>query len=259
MIWSLILGLVFAEEKIQAGILTYQLGAGDSVTLEVIGEPDMSRTIRIASDGSLEIPLAGRVLIEGMTLDQAMETIRSYLANGYLVSPQVVLSIEEFASKRVDVSGGVTNPATYFIDSGHMTVSQMLLRAGGLKDPSAPEAIVRRGGTELHVNLEQINRGDTSADIEVQPGDQLYVPPVEKVYVNGQVQNPGAISYQEGMKAWQAVIMAGGPLSAARLKGAYIVRGEEKIHVNFKRISRGEAPDIELRPNDTIQIPESAL
>ena len=233
------------------------------IALEVIGEEEMSRSVRVAANGMIEVPLAGSLAVAGLTLDQAGQAITAHLAGRYLINPQVVLKVEEFASKRVDVSGGVNAPATYSLQSAHTRVSQVLLMAGGLVDAASPVVVVRRQRegvwSDTRVDLERVNRGDAGADIEVVAGDQVYVPPVERVYVQGEVQKPGAVPYNDGLTVRQAVIIAGGPLDSARLSGAYIMRGEEKLKINLRQIIGGQQADISLRPSDTIVIPESPI
>lgn len=263
MSWLWFIWSAFAADVSDATILTYQIGAGDMLSVEVIGEEDMSREVRVAADGSLEIPLAGRIPVEGLTVDGATRAITEYLSGRYLVNPQVVIKVEEFASKPVDVSGGVLKPATYHLVSGHTRVSEMLLAAGGLVDAATPVAVIRRevGGqwTEIKVSLERVNRGDFTADVEILAGDQVYVPPVERVFVQGQVSAQGAVPYQDGITISQAVIIAGGATPTAKLSGAYIIRDGQTIKVNLKRVRSGEEADLTLRPSDTIVIPESAF
>lgn len=263
MIWLLLSRLLMAQSGGEADILSYPIGAGDVVGLEVIGEEEMSRSVRVGANGTIEVPLAGSLVIAGLTVDEATRAITAHLAGRFLVNPQIVLKIDEFASKRVDVTGGVNTPATYSLQSAHTRVSQVLLMAGGLVDPSAPVVIVRRQRdgvwTDVRVDLEKVNRGDAGADIEVFAGDQIYVPPVERVYVQGEVQKPGPVPYNDGLTVRQAVIIAGGPSDSARLTGAYIMRGEEKIKINLRQIIAGQQADISLRPSDTIVIPESPI
>jgi protein involved in polysaccharide export with SLBB domain len=142
-------------------------------------------------------------------------------------------------------------------------VSDMLVRAGGLLEASAPRAFIVRQvageSTKIPVDLERLNAGDASADIELRAGDRLYVPPVESVFVDGQVGKPGAIAYRDGMTVTQAIAQAGSTLGTARKAGVYIMRGEERIAVNLKRILSGEEADVALRPSDRVYIPESVF
>lgn len=258
-----LVGVAVAGEGPTADILTYPIGPGDELTLTVVGQADMSGDFRVDALGELTVPLAGRVRIAGLTLDQARNAVAAHLADGYLKNPQVFLDVKTFASRRVEVSGAVQKPASYPLLSAEMSVSEMLVQAGGLLEPSTPRAEIwrdREGRREvLPVDLDRLRRGDPSADLALLPGDHLYVPVAELVFVDGQVQKPGAIVYRDGMTAAEAVVQAGGALGTARLRGAYILREGMKIPVNLRRIMRGRAADVPLRPADRIHLPESVF
>lgn len=261
--WLLSVVLAWSAEAGPADVLTYPLGPGDQLTVEVVGQPDMSGELRVATDGTLTIPLARAVKVAGLTLDQARDAIIADLSQGYLRNPQVILDISTFASRQVAVSGGVQKPSSYPLVAGQTTVSRVLLDAGGLVDPNAPEAQIWRdeGGARqvIRVDLERLRRGDPAADVPLVPGDQVYVPLADQVFVDGQVGKPGAIAYRDGMTITEAIIQAGSALGTARLSGAYIMRDGKRIEVNLKRILRGKDEDIPLLPADRIYIPESVF
>lgn len=252
-----------AREAGAADVLTYPIGPGDEVHLTIVNQPEMSGDLRVSTTGELTIPGAASIHIDGMTLDQAKDAITAHLAAGYLRNPQVLLDIKTFASREIAVSGGVQKPDTYSLLSGRTTVSRMLLEAGGLVDASATRAEIWRdvGGvrTVIPVDLEQMRRGDASADQVLLPGDHLTVPEVDQVFVDGQVQKPGVIAFRQGMTLTEAIIQAGSALGTARLRGAYITRKGERIDVNLKRVQRAKDPDVPLLPGDRIYIPESVF
>jgi polysaccharide export outer membrane protein len=256
---------VFAQDTPtdSADVLTYPLGPGDEIRLEVVGQQDMSGVFRISADGKVTVPMVGDIDVSQMTLDEATTRIRNELARTVLVKPQVILKVEAFNSRRIDVSGGVVKPGTYSLQKAHTRVSEILPRAGGLADASAPTAQIYREvagqRTSIPVDLDAIYKGDPDADLEVRAGDQLYVPPVQSIFVDGQVQKPGAIAYRDGMTLTQAITQAGSALGTARLSGVYVRRGTEKIPVNLKRVQHGDDADIALQPSDIIVVPESVF
>jgi polysaccharide export outer membrane protein len=245
------------------GMLDYRLGAGDEVTVEIVGEEEMSGTFRIAADGTLEIPYGGRILVQDLNVDDASRVVTQHLGGAVLRRPQVVLSVARFRSREVEVSGAVAKPGRYPMTEAHVTVREMLVAAGGLGDLSSPRAEIHRTAEGrrdiIDVDLERVYNGDLDADRELFPGDQLYVPPAESVFVDGQVAKPGAIAYRDGMTLMQAIAQAGSTLGTARAAGVYILRGSEKLPVNVRRIQRGDEADIALRPGDRVFVPESAF
>lgn len=243
--------------------LSYPLGPGDVLLVEVIGEPDMSGELRVAADQCLEIPYAGRVRVGGLTVDQAAVEITRVLGARFLTNPQVALDIVRLASKQVNVSGGLVEPGVYPITSGKTTVSSLVVRAGGLLDPATPHAEIWRDGEAgrevIAVDLEAIFRGEAAADLELMAGDYLSVPPPQQVFVDGKVAKAGGYVYRDGMTITQAIANAGGASGPAKVTAVQLLRGTERRKVNLKRILDGRDPDVVLRPGDQIYVPESVF
>lgn len=260
--WLLTMALGWAAEDASAD-LSYPIGPGDDLAVEVVGEAAMSGTFRVRPDGSLALPYAGAVRVESLTVEAASRALTEHLGRTVLRHPQVVLRVARSESRQVEVAGAVAKPGQYALRGATVTVRDMLVLAGGLGDLSAPRAEIHRyeGGalSVVRVDLERLYNGDTSADVTLRPGDRLYVPPAEQVYVDGQVGKPGAIAYRDGMTLMQAITQAGSTLATAKTTTVHIVRGNDKIEVNVRKIQRGDAQDVALRPSDRIFVPQSAF
>lgn len=95
----------------------------------------------------------------------------------------------------------------------------------------------------------------------VAPGDILEVQsPREYVFITGEVRTPQAIEYVPGLTLSQAIIHAGGPSEFAKRSRVQIKRRRadgrvEVFQANLDKIIRGQAPDVELHPNDTVYVP----
>ncbi len=267
-IWTLLHGLAQAGEAGAASDparaeLSYPLGPGDDLAIEVVGEPAMSGTFRVGKEGAVNLPYAGAIVVANLTAEDARRAITEHLGRTVLRRPQVNLVIARAGSREIEVSGAVAHPGAYPLRGATVTVRDMILLAGGLGDLSSPRAEVHRdveGARNIvPVDLERVYNGDPNADIVLLPGDRVYVPPAEAVYVDGQVGKPGALAYRDGMTLMQAIAQAGSTLGTARTSAVYIVRGEEKIPVNVKKIQRGDAVDLPLRPRDRIYVPLSVF
>lgn len=263
MIFVLLASLsAFAADGV-ADILTYEIGPGDLLYVQIVGQPDMTGEARVDGTGSLLVPQARSVGVTGLTLDEARVAITSTLADGYLRNPQVLVDIREFASKKIAVTGGVKTPDGYSLEGGRSRVSDVLMRAGGLVDPAAPRAEIWRDvqGVRqiLRIDLQKLRSGDAVADIELVAGDHLYVPEVDQVYVDGQVAKPGGVAFHDNMTLTEAIAQAGSVTSAARRQGIIITRDGTQIRVNFQRVQTGKDADVALKPKDQIYIPESVF
>jgi polysaccharide export outer membrane protein len=80
----------------------------------------------------------------------------------------------------------------------------------------------------------------------------------QRIYVLGEVLHSGAMPLTPNMTVLQALATAGFT-QFANTKGIYILRAEagkqQKIPVNYKQLIKGNAPNISLKPADTIVVP----
>src|SRR5262245_20638914 len=84
-------GLAVAQE-----LSSYKLGAGDMISIRVLGEDDLRRErIRLSDAGTVSFPILGEIRVKGMTLGALEEHITKGLKGRYLVNPQVTVSIDE--------------------------------------------------------------------------------------------------------------------------------------------------------------------
>src|SRR5208337_2437751 len=91
-----------------------QLGPGDSVSIQVYGQPDMTTTVYVSDDGTIPVPLAGAVPVAGLSPSEASQRIEKALKDGgFLVDPHVTLTVTQSLSQRVSVLGQVGKPGLY--------------------------------------------------------------------------------------------------------------------------------------------------
>lgn len=81
-----------------------------------------------------------------------------------------------------------------------------------------------------------------------------------RVYLVGRVAKPGVHPIQAGTPLLQALTVAGGVLPDASLSSAYVIRRNQKIPVNLRRLVQdGDlSQNIPLETDDTIVVPEAA-
>ncbi|MED5372803.1 MAG: polysaccharide biosynthesis/export family protein [Myxococcota bacterium] len=230
----------------------YTVGSGDHISVIVVGEPSLSGTdLVVAADGSVNLPIVGRVVVKDRTAQEIEGQLTRLLAKDYLVDPQVSVSVSQFNSRRVEVLGLVEDPGVYRLE-GPTTVLQVLAMAGGVSEEAITEVRVIRGAQTLVLQYKDLIR--PGGDQPVMPGDQVYVPVAKVVYVQGQVEDPGAVVFSEGMTLTQALTLAGGLSDTAKVSKVYILRDGERIEVRLKRILKGKESDYVLRPDDQVFI-----
>jgi polysaccharide export outer membrane protein len=221
-----------------ATITEYEIGPEDILRVTVYGHDDLTQTVLVQADGTFMFPLVGTVRASDMTPLELERKIATLLSEGYIRNPQVTVVVEEYRSKTVFVVGEVSRPGSYPFAGQGMTLVEVLAKAGPMTVNAGAEVVVVRPlpGTnvtgpvlpfEVHeegegeapgapdadvfrINIRDIQEGELEKNIELQPKDTVFVPQAPKVFVTGEVRNPGAYPWFPGMSARQLISVAGG-------------------------------------------------
>ena len=159
----------------------YLLQPNDLVTITVFQEDDLFTRARVGNDGTISVPLIRSVKIGGKSVDEAAQLIRERLAKGYLVNPQVNVSVVEFAKRLVTVLGQVQKGGTFeFPNQGPLDLLQAIGLAGGYAKTANPAKIIvkrRVNGKDvvLQLNGKALAGNTTAQPFEVLPGDTITV------------------------------------------------------------------------------------
>jgi protein involved in polysaccharide export with SLBB domain len=155
-----------------------RIGLDDTFDVRVYGETELTGTFRVATDGTIDYPLAGRVQVAGLRTGEIQRLIVSRLKDRYLKDPQVVVTIKDRNSQKISVLGQVAKPGQvgYY---PNMTIVDAIASAGGFTGIAAKNSVnLRRevaGKIEMHVYpVADISEG-RSQNVMVLPGDVLVV------------------------------------------------------------------------------------
>jgi polysaccharide export outer membrane protein len=252
--------------------LAYHVGAGDLLAISVFGQDDLSRQVRVVSNGTINFPLVGDVPVAGLTPAAIATRLGELLAKDYVVNPQVLVGVAEYQSQWVNLIGAVQKPAKYFLQ-GPTRLIDVLSEAGGLTDSAGSDIIINRkdpsgapGGSSRRIVVSSdalfSGRGDQQ-DLHLLHGDIVQVPPAPFFYIRGEVARPGQYALRSETTIQKAISLAGGFSQWADEKEVQIIReaGGEKTNVvvNMRKVGRGEAPDVKLEPDDVILVSRRIL
>jgi protein involved in polysaccharide export with SLBB domain len=110
----------------------YRLGAGDLISVQVFGEPDLSFTeIRLTDAGTFSYPFLREVRAKGLTSAEVETTIKTSLLGDYLIDPKVTVRILEYRS--FFVNGEVKRPGGYPFTPG-LTLRKAIAISGGFTE-----------------------------------------------------------------------------------------------------------------------------
>ena len=158
----------------------YQIGSDDELEIVVWNQPQLSGKVIVASDGTIAMPLIGRVPATGLTPDLLKADLEKRYVR-YVHGANVTVRVSDPASHVFYVIGEVNRPGAYKLHSGEV-LSQALAEAGGFGEFADPSKIriLRHKETEtvvLTVNYNVVRSGgDVTADVPVEPGDTVSVP-----------------------------------------------------------------------------------
>ena len=244
------------QESSQIPSTGHTLGPGDVLRVTVYDNPDVSQEVTIGPDGSFSYPLIGRVEAAGLPVQQLETLLAKRFSEGYLVSPQVGVTVTQHKSQQIYVMGAVRTPGAYPLQR-QTTLLEMLSAAGGPTPEAGSEVIVTRGSDTsgpaktsaaaagqplMRVQLEQLLAGGVPQRLSLQDGDVIYVPLGAFVYVTGEIQRPGRYRLERDTTIQKAVTLAGGFTKFAATKNMLVQR-----RVDGRRV------DFQAGPNDLLQ------
>lgn len=158
----------------------YKFGAGDVLEVLVFGEPEISKTVFVRSDGRISLPLVGEFLAAGMT-PEALSTKISEKLLKVVAEPNVTVILTENNSKVYYVLGQIGQPGQYTI-TRPVTVLQVIARAGGFLEWAKKSRIMivsgpQESGKITYFDYDDFLKGD---DIEqnavIKPEDTIVIP-----------------------------------------------------------------------------------
>jgi len=269
------------------GIKNYLLGPGDVLDVRVFGQPELTSTVQVDSDGNLsslpflEIPIRAKCRSE----KEVQKDITAAYAK-FINNPQVSVRISERNSRQpATVFGAVRQPARVEMKR-KVRLNELMAVSGGFTERAAgtiqilhteplmcPEAgeeaeAAPIDGTRIPlqiVKISDLRAGKVDANPFIRPGDYVLVTEAEPVYVTGAVLSPGGIYLRDQLMLSRALAMVGGPRKEAKLSDVRIYRqvpgsaNQEVIHVDVAAIKKNQKPDFLLQPYDVIEVTESGM
>jgi len=248
----------------------YRLGKGDEITVDFTGRPDLQAKLVVGPDGRITLPLAGDILLDGLTRGDASKAIVAALES-YYSNLAVQVTITKYTANRVLVLGAVTNPGQVTFE-GTPTLLEALTRSGlstGQNKPAQiPErcAIYRGSNQVVWVQLrELVESGNPLADLRLRRDDVIYVPSNSERFVSvlGEVQHPGAVPLTSNSTLASVLADAGGITEQAG-NNAHIqivdpATGSSHV-LTFKDIlNPAKSLEVTLKPGEIVFIPRSGF
>ncbi len=243
----------------------YLLGPDDKIAIIIHNHPELTSRQTISRGGLITAPLVGDVRAGGLSPRQLAGRLSELLGRDYLVNPQVDVSIEEYRSQWVMVSGEVRLPGRVPLTGG-TRLKEALSQAGGFSTEAGERITISHqggvaGGEQNSIERQEFGRGLVNPILE--NGDIVEVSRVSYCFVNGEVRNPSRVRVERGMTLLRALTIVGGLTEWADRKSVTILPGPDanatnghpeaggRIY-NVKRIMSGKEADPQLREGEIV-------
>jgi polysaccharide export outer membrane protein len=235
----------------------YSVGPGDVLDIRLSNSPSRESTLfTVFQNGSIEYPLLDRPLVvAGMTTDEIARMLATQIK--VIKAPKVSVSVRDYTSHTIVISGLVDNPGTKVLRRQVMPLYALLAEAS-VRPEATAVTIVRNGkeGTPLSLKDEQamatlVSSGDA---IRLSGGSAV---PGQYIYVGGDVAVPGEKNFRSGMTVTQALMSAGANISltkTVRVSRRTASGLLSTVEYDVPAIARGKTPDPQLVPGDRIEV-----
>jgi len=229
----------------------YRVGPGDLLEVSIfeweLQEEQKTAAFRVSETGVIALPVIGDLTAGGLSVGQIKAMVETRLTEGgILKDPRVSVEIVEFRSKRVAVSGAVTDAGVYTLRQNVATLLDILMLAGGTTDragyvlyvirprtnattkafPADPateaatqdaveEAAAQAAASPkrevVTIDLyELLEMGDMTLNVVLRNGDIINVPPAKEFSVIGFVREPGSFPLKKPTTVLEGIAQAGG-------------------------------------------------
>ena len=161
----------------------YLIGPGDSVSIFVWRNPEISGNFVVRPDGKVTTSLVEDIEVAGRTPTMLARQLEEQLST-YINNPRVTVSVGRFNgpySEQVRVIGEATNPRAINYTQ-HMTLLDLMIQVGGLTqfangNNAKLVRVINNEQVTFDIYIEDlIKDGDISKNVDVLPGDIVIIP-----------------------------------------------------------------------------------
>jgi polysaccharide biosynthesis/export protein len=246
--------------------------------------------VRVADDGTIVVPLVGKVVVGGMEVERAEQVVNAEsVSRGIFRNPTITLTMKQCRTQKVTVTGAVNKPGTHELPRGSTSLMAALLAAEGLSKEAGTEIEIRRTDSRralaaiqqqaaaglvspaayeqsllpevIRVDLKTAASGGVRIP-SLHDGDIVHVakrnlPPI---YVMGLVTRPGSFPYppNQEIRVLDSLSLAGGVANPfaeeivviRRLPGA---QEPARIAVSLQGAKNGQ-DNVALAPGDIVSV-----
>ena len=236
----------------------YPVGYGDEIGVMFWGRVNGEHLLRVTREGTINLPMIGEVIVNGLTFSEVRELISRKAKN--IVGADVAVTMGRLRSIQVFVLGEVGRPGAYNVNAVS-TVSNALMAAGGTVSIGSLRKVELRRAGEKPKQIDFYDlllKGDKSGDTRLRNGDVIFVPVRGAVAgVAGNVKRPAMYEMKGATSLSEALELAGGVVPTAYTQQVQVERiesNEKRVVIDINAGDADKAGSFMLKDGDFVKV-----
>jgi len=205
---------------------SYTLDFGDVLNIQLVGQNNFIEKMPINSDGSINLPNVGKIIISGLSLDDASKLIKSTI-NSSFIGTEAYISLAEIRDINILIAGNAMNPGIYTL-TGNSNILHAISAAGGINDYGSYREMKLIRNNKVIETLDLYNlliKGEYNLSKRLRSGDTVFVESRKNVVaIDGAVYRPAYYEVLENENLDDVITFANGIKSTADMENIYLER-----------------------------------
>jgi len=205
---------------------SYTLDTGDVLNIQLIGQQDFIETLLLQRDGSINMPYIGKVVLAGLSLNDASLLIKSKVAS-VLIGTDVYVNLDKIRDVSILVSGNTENPGIYTL-SGNSNALHALTMAGGVNEFGSYRVINHIRDNKVIETLDVYDLlldGNYNLKKRLRSGDVIFVESRKKIVtIDGAVKRPAMYELSDNENLDSVIKYSTGIKQTADMQNIFLER-----------------------------------
>jgi len=205
---------------------SYTLDVGDVLKIQLIGVDEYDEEFPVNGDGSINLPSIGKIIIAGLSLNEASTIIKSKI-NDTFIGAKAFISLDRIRDVNILVTGNTKNPGIYTL-TGNSNILHALSASGGVNEFGSFREINLIRNNDVIETLDVYDLlidGKYTLKKRLRSGDTVFVKPrMNVVTIDGAVKRPAKYEMKNGQLLEDIVRYANGIKRTADIQNISLER-----------------------------------
>ena len=215
----------------------YVLGPSDVININLTDTDDIDNTYKVDENGMIDLPFAGKVQINNLSITQAHNILTSVIEE-YYKNPDLQIDVEEFNSSKVYIVGAVGSQLTINLDQKPINLIEAAIKAKftpGGKKSTGTKGYLRRDNKVYEINLSNAFQSkDDKENFYLKKNDVIFIDRnSDQIHVFGEVTKPGVYYPNMDYSLTELISTSGLNQLTADAKKIYVIRED---YSNFLKL-----------------------